>query len=151
MEYLSSNKIAIVDLTTAEINEEELDERLVREKIGGAGITAALYARYEAEEPIVLGSGLLTGTLVPGSSLGVLTARSPLSGKVGHAPLTLYAGMELKFSGFDYVVIKGVSAKPVSLWLHDGILDSNPADDLWGRDLWQTTEAIRQSDRKSVV
>ena len=145
MEYLSSNKIAIVDLTTAEINEEELDERLVREKIGGAGITAALYARYEAEEPIVLGSGLLTGTLVPGSSLGVLTARSPLSGKVGHAPLTLYAGMELKFSGFDYVVIKGVSAKPVSLWLHDGILDSNPADDLWGRDLWQTTEAIRQS------
>ncbi len=145
MDNLSANKIAIIDLSTGEIKEEELEESLVQEKIGGAGITSALYAQYEAEDPIVLGSGLLTGTLVPGSSLGVLTARSPLNGRVGHAPLTLYAGMELKFSGFDYLVIKGASARPVSLWLHDGILDSNPADDLWGRDLWQTTEAIRQS------
>ena len=42
MEYLSSDKIAIIDLATSEITEEELPEELVSEKIGGAGITSQL-------------------------------------------------------------------------------------------------------------
>ena len=46
MEYLSSDKIAIIDLTTSEITEEELSEELVGEKIGGAGITTDLYERF---------------------------------------------------------------------------------------------------------
>ena len=45
--------------------------------------------------------------------------------------MTLYAGMELKYSGFDYLVIKGQSEKPVYLWLHDGIADIQGAEDLW--------------------
>lgn len=143
MEYLASNKIAIVDLGKAEVQEEELEETLVQERIGGAGITTALYRRFEAEDPIVLGSGLLTGTLVPGSALGLVTAKSPLNGKISHAPLTLYLGMELKFSGFDYIVIKGASANPVYLWLHDGILDIQKADELWGKETWTATDTIR--------
>ena len=143
MEYLASNKIAVVDLGKAEVREEELEDSLVQEKIGGAGITTALYRRFEVEDPIVIGSGLLTGTLAPGSALGLVTARSPLTGKLAHAPLTLYLGMELKFSGFDYIVIKGTSAQPAYLWLHDGILDIQPADEIWGQDTMATTDAIR--------
>jgi len=143
MEYLASDKIAIVDLGTGEIIEEELDDDLVLEKIGGAGITKALYDRFADEDPIVLGSGLLTGSLVPGSALGVVTAKSPLTGKVSHAPLNLYAGMEWKYSGFDYMVIKGSSDKPVYLWVHDGIADLNEADDLWGKDVWTATTQVR--------
>jgi aldehyde:ferredoxin oxidoreductase len=93
MENLASNKIAVVDLGKAEIQEEELDDALVQEWIGGAGITTALYRRFESEDPLVVGTGLLTGTLVPGSALGLVTARSPLTGKVCHAPLTLYLGL----------------------------------------------------------
>jgi Aldehyde ferredoxin oxidoreductase, N-terminal domain len=145
MEYLAANKIAIVDLGKAEVIEEELKNSLVQEKIGGAGITTQLYRRFEKEDPIVIGSGLLTGTLVPGAALGIVTAKSPLTGKIGHAPLTLYMGMEFKFSGFDYLVIKGASAKPVYLWLHDGILDIQPAEELWGRDTWTATDSIRQT------
>ncbi|MCU0579953.1 MAG: hypothetical protein MUF69_10470 [Desulfobacterota bacterium] len=143
MENLASNKIAVVDLGKAEIKEEELDDALVQDKIGGAGITTALYRRFESEDPIVIGAGLLTGTLVPGSALGLVTAKSPLTGKVCHAPLTLYLGLELKFSGFDYIVIKGAAAAPVYLWLHDGILDIQPADEIWGRDTAAATDTIR--------
>jgi len=143
MEYLASDKIGIVDLGTGEIAEEELDDDLVLEKIGGAGITKALYDRFADEDPIVLGTGLLTGSLVPGSALGVITARSPLTGKVSHVPLNLDAGIELKYSGFDYIVIKGASDKPVYLWVHDGIADLNDADDLWGKDTWAATDDIR--------
>jgi len=106
MEYLSTNKIAIVDLATSKVTDQEVDEDLVKERIGGAGITTALYEQYQDEDPIVLGTGLLTGTLAPASALGMITAKSPLTGKVCHAPLTLYAGLELRYSGFDYVVIK---------------------------------------------
>jgi aldehyde:ferredoxin oxidoreductase len=143
MEYLASDKIAIVDLGTRNITEDELDEDLVLDKIGGAGITKHLYDQYASDNPIVLGSGLLTGTLVPGASLGIITAKSPSTGKVSHVPLNLDAGMELKYSGFDYIVIKGKADKPVYLWVHDGILDINDADDLWGKDTWAATDHIR--------
>ncbi|MCF8144502.1 MAG: hypothetical protein K9N21_11345 [Deltaproteobacteria bacterium] len=143
MEYLASGKIAVVDLATREIIEEELDDDLVLEKIGGAGITKSLYDRFADQDPIVLGTGLLTGSLVPGSSLGVITAKSPLTGRVSHVPLSLDAGMELKYSGFDYIVIKGISEKPVYLWIHDGIADISDSDDLWGQDVWTATDRIR--------
>lgn len=145
MEYLSSNKITIVDLGTSKIVQEELDEDLVKEKIGGAGVACELYDRYRDEDPIILGTGLLTGTLVPASALSVMTAKSPLTGKVCHAPLTLYAGMELKYSGFDYVVIKGNAPKPVYLWVHDGIADINDAKETWGKDVWDSTDSIRET------
>jgi aldehyde:ferredoxin oxidoreductase len=145
MEYLSSNKIAIVDLGTSKIAYEKLDEGLVREKIGGAGITRALYERFQQEDPIVLGTGLLTGTLVPASALGMVTAKSPLTDRVCHAPFTLYAGLELKYSGFDYVVIKGQSRTPLYLWIHDGVADINDAKEVWGKDVWASTDSIRES------
>ena len=144
MEYLSTNKIAIIDLATSKITSQELDEDLVKEKIGGAGITTDLYERYQDEDPIVLGTGLLTGTLAPASALGMITAKSPLTGRVCHAPFTLYAGLELKYSGFDYVVIKGKSEKPVYLWIHDGVADINDAKEVWGKDVWASTDAIRE-------
>ncbi len=144
MEYLSTNKIAIIDLATSKISDQELDEDLVKEKIGGAGITTALYEQYQDEDPIVLGTGLLTGTLAPASALGMITAKSPLTGKVSHAPVTLYAGLELKYSGFDYLVIKGKSQKPVYLWIHDGVADISDAKEIWGKDVWASTDAIRE-------
>src|SRR4030067_3047878 len=76
MEYLSTNKIAIIDLATSKITDQELDEDLVKEKIGGAGVTTALYEQYQNEDPVVLGTGLLTGTLAPALALGMITAKS---------------------------------------------------------------------------
>jgi len=151
MEYLASNKIAIIDLGTSKIVHEKLDEDLVRKKIGGAGITCELYERYQEEDPIILGTGLLTGTLVPASALGMITAKSPSTGKVCHAPLTLYAGMELKYSGFDYIVIKGNAPKPMYLWVHDGIADILDAKEIWGKDVWDATDSIRDSMGDALI
>lgn len=144
MEYLSSNKILIVDLETSQISENDLDDELVKQKIGGVGITTALYQTYKDRDPIILGTGLLTGTLFPGSALGVVSAKSPRTGKLVHSPFTLRVGMELKYSGFDYVVILGKSNKPVFLWLHDGVADIEDAAELWGTDVWATTDSVRR-------
>lgn len=145
MDYLSSNKILIVDLEAGEISEDELDDDLVSQKIGGVGITSSLYETHKDRDPVVLGAGLLTGTLFPGSALGVVSAKSPRTGGLTHAPFTLKAGMEFKYTGFDYVVILGKSPKPVFLWLHDGVADIQDASNFWGADVWSATDAIRKS------
>jgi aldehyde:ferredoxin oxidoreductase len=144
MEYLSSDKVAVIDLASGEVSEDELSEVLVAERIGGAGVTAALYKQHQDGDPIVLGAGLLTGTLTPASSLAVMTAKSPLTGSMVHAPLTQYMGQELKYAGFDYMVIKGAASEPSFLWIHDGIADIEPAGDLWGKDVWDAVQAVRQ-------
>ena len=145
MEYLSSNKILIVDLEASQISEDELDDELVGQKIGGVGITSSLYEAYKDRDPIILGAGLLTGTLFPASALGVVSAKSPRTGGLTHSPFTLKAGMEFKYTGFDYVVIVGKSKKPVFLWLHDGVADIQDASEFWGADVWRTTDSIRKS------
>lgn len=143
MEFLSSDNVGIMDLATGEVSQDELDEDLVQEKIGGAAINAYLYEEHVDSDPIVLGSGLLTGSLVPGTSLGVISGKSPLTGELCHVPIVQYAGMELKYSGFDYLVLKGKAPEPSLVWIHDGIADLESAGDLWGQDIWQTTDAIR--------
>ncbi len=145
MDYLSSNKILIVNLESGEITEDELDDELVSHRIGGVGITSSLYETYKDKDPIVLGTGLLTGTLFPGSALGIISAKSAKTGEVAHSPLTLKAGMELKYTGFDYVVVLGKAVKPVFLWLHDGVADIQDASEIWGSDVWKASDHIRRS------
>ncbi len=145
MEYLSSDKILIVDLTASRTSEDEVNGDLVAERIGGAGLAKSLYEKYESDDPIVLSTGQLTGTLYPASSLGIISARSPRTGKLCHTPFTLTAGIELKYAGFDYVVIKGTSSNPVYLWIHDGVADIADASELWGRDVWNTTDFWRKN------
>jgi aldehyde:ferredoxin oxidoreductase len=143
MPYLASDKIAIIDLASGRIDEEPLSDDLVASHIGGAAINQALYEQHADGDPIIIGAGLFTGTLVPGSAAATVTAKSPLTGAMVHAPLTLYAGMEFKYSGFDYLVLKNASAAPVYLWLHDGIADLSDAADIWQADVWSATKSVR--------
>ncbi|MGD9073412.1 MAG: aldehyde ferredoxin oxidoreductase N-terminal domain-containing protein, partial [Desulfobacterales bacterium] len=75
MEYLSANKILVVDLASAEVTDDELSDALVREKIGGAAVAKHLCEQHADGEPIVIGTGLLTGTLFPAAAAGVITAK----------------------------------------------------------------------------
>ncbi|WP_022666192.1 aldehyde ferredoxin oxidoreductase N-terminal domain-containing protein [Desulfospira joergensenii] len=143
MEYLSTENILIIDLAAGEVEEEELEDSLVEEKIGGIGITNYLYEKYKDDDPIVLGTGLLTGTTYPASASGQITAKSPVTGKVSHCPVIYKVGLEIKYSGFDYIVVKGQSKTPVYLWIHDGVADITDAGELWGKDVWEATDDLR--------
>ena len=103
MDYLSTDKVLVIDLAASTVTETSLDEALVSEKIGGAGITRHLYDQYQGDDPVVIGTGLLTGTTCPASAAGVITAKSPVTGKICHCPVTYKVGIEIKFSGYDYI------------------------------------------------
>lgn len=143
LEAIYNGRILLVDLAAGECEEADLDEALVAERIGGASINMALYDKYRARDPVVIGTGPLTATFAPASCLAVATGRSPLSSAVGHVPLTWLFGAEFKLSGFDFAVIMGEAEEPVHLWLHDEIADIEPAGDVWGKGVWETVDAIR--------
>jgi aldehyde:ferredoxin oxidoreductase len=139
----------IVDLEaggTEQVRFTEADE-------AGPGLAAglALYERHKDSDPLVFGSGLLAATPVPGACLGFVLGRSPLNGEPAVAPLSMYAGAEMKLSGFSAAVVKGASAKPVYLWLHDGVADIQNASALWGADTWKTTDSIRREMGESLI
>ncbi len=144
MEYLSNDKILVIDLASAEVEEEELDESLVEEKIGGIGITKYLYDKYKDDDPIIIGTGLLTGTTYTASASSQITAKSPVTGKVCHCPVIYKVGIEIKYSGFDYIVVKGKSHSPVYLWIHDGVADISDASDIWKKNVWESTDELRK-------
>jgi aldehyde:ferredoxin oxidoreductase len=143
LENAYMGRILVVDLNEGTCEEEELSEEMVREHIGGSAINLALYERHLDRSPIVFGAGLLTGTFAPSSSAGVVTGKSPVTGRLCHVPLTLQSAVELKYSGFDFLVVLGESSKPVRLWLHDELAELADAGDLWGKSVWETTDKLR--------
>lgn len=149
MDSMYYGDVLIVDLNagkTEQVDFVEADE-------AGPGLVAglALYDKHKISDPLVFGSGLFAGTPVPGACLGFVVGKSPLSGYPAVSPLGMFAGAEMKLSGFSAVVVKGASAKPVYLWLHDGVADLLDASSLWGMDTWQTTDAIRKDMGEGLI
>lgn len=137
--------ILIVDLATKECETEDLSEELIEKALGGAAVNMELYEQYKDRDPLILGSGFFTATFLPLACTGVMTAKSPVTGAVAHVPFGWQTGVELKLTGFDFVVILGKAESPVRLWLHDGLSDVDDSGDIWGKDVWESTDKIREA------
>jgi aldehyde:ferredoxin oxidoreductase len=73
-----------------------------------------------------------------------VNAKSPLTGAIGDSQAGGFFPAELKFAGFDGMVITGQSATPVYLWIHDGEVELRDADHLWGLGAWETETRLRE-------
>ena len=154
MPFMYSGSVLTVHLNEGRVEESFLPEDLVEDRLGGALIALAYYRRDREGDPLVIASGPLTGALVPMASSAVITARSPLTGGVVHASVTNHAGPELKYSGYDVIVVKGASPSPVYLWVHDEQAELLDAGDLWGKDPVTITGTIRKrqgDDRVQIL
>jgi aldehyde:ferredoxin oxidoreductase len=151
MDKMYTGSILVVDLSKGETSERELSDELIESRLGGAAINLSLFEEFKNQDPVVIGSGLFTGTMIPGCALAAVTARSPLNGKVMHSPLVNYLGAELKLAGFPFVVLYGRSEEPSYLWLHDEIADLLPAQSIWGQDTWKTADYIREEQGEGRI
>ena len=110
-------KILWVDLSNNKIKEEDLDEKICRDFIGGYGLGARiLFNRIEASaDPLgpdnILGivTGPLTGTDALGGSRYVVVGKSPLTNSWGEANSGGDFGPHLKFAGYDAIFFTGVA------------------------------------------
>ena len=143
-------KILSVDLTKGETREEPLRFDWAEQFIGGKGLGIRyLYNLirpgtdpFAPENPIILMTGPLTGTVASTMSRMANVTKSPLSGTMSDSHSGGYFPAELKFAGFDGVIIKGRSPKPVHLAIKDGKAELTDASHLWGKGVFETTDLI---------
>ncbi len=149
---MRKQRIAYIDLTTGRIEKRGIPESLRRLYLGGRGLD--IYLLYNHVKPgcdplspdnvFVVSAGLLGGTPAPSSSRFHCGAKSPLTGFIGSSNSGGFFAPELRYAGFDHLVIKGASSKPVYLWVHDGEIEICDASHIWGKDTFVTQQMIRE-------
>jgi aldehyde:ferredoxin oxidoreductase len=151
MPYGYNGKILHVNLTNGEFRVEKPGEAFYRKYMGGSAL-AMHYLLKEmpagvdplgSENVLVLALSVLTGSPISGQSRMTAAAKSPLTGAIGDSQGGGFFPAELKFAGFDAIVIKGKSEKPVYLWINDGDFELRDASHLWGKITGEAESAIK--------
>ncbi len=140
-----------VDLSSGKVTKAPLTEKLAYNFVGGRGINSKiLYDETGSEtDPLgpgnvfIIGTGPTSGTIGLGNGRFTVTAKSPLTGILGDASGGGHFGAEVKFAGYDHVVITGKSKKPVYLFINDDEVVIKDASHLWGKTTWEATDMIR--------
>ncbi len=146
-----TGKILRINLTDQTAGEEDLSMEVAEKFIGGAGfgikyLFDEVPAKVDAlgpENKLIFASGPLSGTNVPCASRMAVTAKSPLTGAVGMALTGGHFPVELKFAGYDIMIVEGRSPEPVYVWIRDGEVKFKSAKKLWGMKTTDTQQIIK--------
>jgi aldehyde:ferredoxin oxidoreductase len=147
-----TGNILHVDLTAQTITVETPDEEFYRTYVGGSAL--GLYYLFKhtprGADPLGPANTLTfalssaTGVAISGQSRCTTVAKSPITGGAGDAQAGGFWPAELKFAGFDAIVLHGRAVQPVYLWIHDGQAELRPAEHLWGQPTAETEALIKQ-------
>jgi len=144
-------KLLLVDLSKGTSKELPLDPKLAEYYVGGKGFGAKiLYDLLPAgcdplgsENILMFMTGPLTGTLAP-ANRGCVVTRSPLTGTFADSYFGGHFAQEIRFCGFDGIIIGGAAAEPSYIWIDDGKVEIRTAGNIWGLDTFATVEKIRE-------
>lgn len=149
--YGYNGRVLRINLSKGEVNSETISEQFCRKYLGGAGFIA--YYLWKELKPntdalsedniLIFALGPISGLSLPGASRNCIGAKSPLTGGIAKSECGGYWMAELKRAGYDAIIIKGKSEKPVYLWVKDGEATLKDASQLWGKETKETQTIIR--------
>lgn len=141
-----------VNLTNKGITKETLREDWARDFVGGVGLSARII--YEEvkqkidplgpENKLIMMTGPVNGTMIPAASRSSFCAKSPYTGSFFHSIFGGFLGPEVKFAGYDGVIIEGQAKAPVYIWIDNDKVQVKDATHLWEKDPFKTQEILRQ-------
>ena len=145
-------KLLVVDLKSRQLSVETPSDEEYLEYLGGYGLGAYYLYKHQKPGADALGpdnllgffTGVLTGTSAITGNRYFVVGKSPKTGTWGDANSGGTFGPRMKAAGFDAVVFKGTSEKPVYLLLRDGEAELLPADDWWGLDTNETEDKVQE-------
>ena len=143
-----------VNLTKQRFFTEDLRKDLLRKFVGGNGFGVTFLFKevgrdvdpLASENKLIFATGPLTGTPIPIAVEFGVFGKSPLTGHLGESYSSGFFGPQLKRSGYDVLIIEGRASKPVYLRIMDGDVSLGGAEDLWGKDCWETEEILRKEE-----
>jgi aldehyde:ferredoxin oxidoreductase len=153
-----AGKILRIDLTEQDVKIDRVERSLVTGFLGGRGFNSkGLYDEIppgaDAMGPnnkLFVSTGPLVGTMFPTASRFNISAKSPQTGILGDSNAGGHLAPEMKFAGYDQIVLEGKSSEPVYVFVNDDEIGFMDASHLWGKDVYKADEIIRSDlgDRK---
>lgn len=145
-----SGAILRIDLTSKRVKREST-LAYTRKYLGGRGINHAILYRevsartdaFDPENRLILGAGPLTGSLFPCSGRTQVTFKSPYPSGLGDSNMGGHWGPELKFAGYDHIILQGAADRPVYLWIDDDKVEIKDASHIWGKDRYEAEEIVK--------
>ena len=149
--YGYAGNILRVDLTTPRFYREPTDI-YVPKFLGGRGLNQWILFKelrpwvtpFEPANSICFGAGALVGSLVPGAARLNIDSKNAFTGGIGSGNSGGWFAAELKFAGYDNVVINGKAKEPVYLLIEDNKISLRPATALWGKTTSETVKSIQE-------
>ena len=146
-----AGKILRIDLSNKKIWTEET-KSYAEKTLGGRGINSLIMINeiepkvkwYDPENLLCFGAGSLVGTMTPGACRVDISTINVFNGGKGSANVGGFWGPELKYAGFDNLIIVGKSKKPVYLYINDNNVEIRDASSLWGKDIFETENILQQ-------
>ncbi len=146
------NKVLHIDVSQRSFEEEPIDDKVYAECLGGKGLgtylllnnTRAGVEPLSEDNVIVFATGPCTDTKVFGSSRYGVFTKSPLTGLYCESYAGGSVAEPLSRTGYDAVIIKGASAKPIYLEISSGNVEFHNAARVWGRDTYETEDSVRK-------
>jgi aldehyde:ferredoxin oxidoreductase len=142
-----------VNLGTGKAVKEPLNKEWARDYLGGKGLSIKyLYEELKPgidplspENKLILMTGPTTGTIVPNSGKLAIAAKSPATGTILDCSIGGHFAPELKFAGYDAVIIEGKAKNPVYLFIEDDLVELRSARELWGKGAHETEHIIAET------
>ncbi|MEM1537465.1 MAG: aldehyde ferredoxin oxidoreductase family protein [Candidatus Nezhaarchaeales archaeon] len=141
-----------VDLTKGKVEKVPLSKELCALYIGGRGRDAKiLFDELPPEtDPLspdnilCISTGPITGLLGPTTGRVNVASKSPLTDIYGNSNAGTHWGPELKYAGYDGIIIKGKAVKPVYIYIEDDLVEIRDAGHLWGKGVFETTSILQR-------
>nr|VFJ53738.1 MAG: aldehyde:ferredoxin oxidoreductase [Candidatus Kentron sp. FM]VFJ54291.1 MAG: aldehyde:ferredoxin oxidoreductase [Candidatus Kentron sp. FM]VFK10210.1 MAG: aldehyde:ferredoxin oxidoreductase [Candidatus Kentron sp. FM] len=145
-------KILRVDLTNGTCTAEPLDMEWAMQYLGQRGLATKYLVEeidptidpLSPENRLIMATGPLTGTMASTSGRYSVITKSPLTGAVACSNSGGFLGAEMKNAGWDMFIFEGRSAQPVYLHVENDKAQLLPADDLWGKSVWETDALLHR-------
>jgi len=159
MPYGYTGKILRIDLSNNRIWIDKHDELWYRTYMGG-GCIGAWYMLKEMKkgiDPLTPGNMLIfslspiVGAPVPTTGRVCISCKSPLTNAFGESQMGGYFGPELKFAGWDAVVVEGKAKKPVYIWIKDDKIEIRDASNIWGKSIGESQDIIQSELEDSRI
>ncbi|MCL2409578.1 MAG: aldehyde ferredoxin oxidoreductase family protein [Oscillospiraceae bacterium] len=148
-----TGKVLRINLTEKRYTEEPLREDVAAKYIGGAGV-GIKYMLDEVptkcdplgpENNLYFSLGPLCGTDAPAASRVMIVTKSPLTGAVAKSSGGGHFPAEIKFAGYDMLIVEGQAETPTWLWIKDGKVHFREANHLWGLNTFDTQQLIKDN------
>ena len=145
-------KLLRINLTTGGSREEAIHPKLWESYIGGRGLGAYYLTRevlpkmepLSPDNKLIFMNGPLAGTLIPGNNKICVTFKSPLTNTYSYSLCGGHWGPELKFAGFDGLIIEGKAKSPVYVTINNGKVEIKSAEKMWGKLIPESEKLIRE-------